>query len=135
MEIRTPKSCRSSRPDEIHPGSYSRVPFCCNRSTGLGHQSNGKAHESLCMAGFIDSIWGQCIVAWKKVCRPPELGGLGIHDLTLQVYSLQLRWEWLKRTDTCRTWVTLPAHSELIVQKFFAASVTSIVGNGHDTKF
>jgi hypothetical protein len=50
-----------------------------------------------------DFIWtgtelasgGKCLVAWAKVKRPIELGGLGIIDLTTLGYVLRLRWEWL----------------------------------------
>lgn len=78
---------------------------------------------------------GQCVVAWKKVCRPTSMGGLGIPDLKLQGYALRLRWEWLRRTDATRTWVDLPANSEPIIASFFAASTTSVVGDGNNTLF
>jgi hypothetical protein len=35
---------------------------------------------------------GQCLVAWSKVTRPKELGGLGVLDLTTLGYALQLWW-------------------------------------------
>jgi len=40
------------------------------------------------------------MVAWPTVCRPVELGGLGVTDLRLAGYVLQTRWLWLQRTDT-----------------------------------
>ena len=42
---------------------------------------------------------GHCMLAWPKVCRPPELVGLGFLDLQLFGYALRMRWLWLKRTD------------------------------------
>jgi len=42
---------------------------------------------------------GHCALAWPKVCRPLDLGGLGIPDLRLQGYALRMRWLWAKRTD------------------------------------
>ena len=42
---------------------------------------------------------GHCRLAWLRVCRPTELGGLGIVDLHRFGYALRLRWLWLKRTD------------------------------------
>lgn len=51
---------------------------------------------------------GHCMLGWPKVCRPPELGGLGFLDLQLFGYALRMRWLWLKRTDDSRPWSQLP---------------------------
>lgn len=77
----------------------------------------------------------KCMVAWQKVCRPTEMGGLGIPNLKLQGQALRIRWEWLKRTDTERTWVELPDATDRTTQAFFAASVTFAVGDGSRTLF
>jgi hypothetical protein len=69
-------------------------------------------------------------LAWPKVCRPADLGGLGLPDLTLQGYPLRMRWLWLKRTDPSRPWSCLPVNSESPVDTLFAASVTVEIGNG-----
>jgi hypothetical protein len=41
--------------------------------------------------GTDTTLGGQCLVAWSKVARPVELGGLGVLDLTTLGYSLRLR--------------------------------------------
>lgn len=35
---------------------------------------------------------GRCLVSWRQVCRPRELGGLGILDLQMQGAALRARW-------------------------------------------
>jgi len=35
---------------------------------------------------------GNCLVAWQKVQRPLEYGGLGIHNLELLGWALRIRW-------------------------------------------
>jgi hypothetical protein len=40
----------------------------------------------------------QCLVAWEQICRPKEMGGLGILNLRLQSLALHVRWEWLIKT-------------------------------------
>ena len=35
---------------------------------------------------------GHCLLAWPRVCRPPELGGLGILDLQRFGFALRMRW-------------------------------------------
>ncbi|GJN34743.1 hypothetical protein PR202_gb23434 [Eleusine coracana subsp. coracana] len=35
---------------------------------------------------------GKCLVAWRKVCRPSDMGGLGIPDLNLLGFALRLQW-------------------------------------------
>jgi hypothetical protein len=36
-------------------------------------------------------------VAWSKVTRPKELGGLGISDLQNLNWALRVRWLWLRK--------------------------------------
>jgi hypothetical protein len=38
------------------------------------------------------SVRRKCMVAWEAVCKPTELGGLGITDLKLTGFALQTRW-------------------------------------------
>ena len=35
------------------------------------------------------SVRGRCMVAWPTVCKPTQLGSLGISDLKLQGFALQ----------------------------------------------
>ena len=35
------------------------------------------------------------LVAWEKVCRPKDLGGLGILDLEIMNIALLSKWLWL----------------------------------------
>jgi hypothetical protein len=37
----------------------------------------------------------KALVNWKTVCRPKELGGLGMPDLERMGMPLRLRWPWL----------------------------------------
>jgi hypothetical protein len=41
---------------------------------------------------------GHCLIAWPKVARPPNLGGLGISHLQFLGWALRLRWLWLQKT-------------------------------------
>lgn len=55
---------------------------------------------------------GGCwLVAWDKVQRPLDLGGLGISNLELMGWALQVRWLWFRetnrKTDTSRPWHAL----------------------------
>lgn len=78
---------------------------------------------------------GKCLVAWSKVTRPKDLGGWGILDLTTLGYVLRLRWEWLRRTNEKRIWISLPCKTERIVQQMFQISFMVQVGNGARTLF
>jgi hypothetical protein len=42
---------------------------------------------------------GHCLVAWGRVCRPLEIGGLGISSLKELGWALRMRWLWLSKTD------------------------------------
>lgn len=78
---------------------------------------------------------GQCRLAWEVVCRPKELGGLGVLDLRRAGVAFRVRWEWLRRTDPRRTWCDLPCKPERAVQAVFQAATESIVRDGTLTFF
>ncbi|WVZ88479.1 LOW QUALITY PROTEIN: hypothetical protein U9M48_034996, partial [Paspalum notatum var. saurae] len=63
---------------------------------------------------------GNCFVAWDKVQRPLQYGGLGITNLETMGWALRIRWLWLQKTDSSRPW---------------EAAVETDIGNGEDTKF
>jgi hypothetical protein len=70
------------------------------------------------------------MVAWSKVTRPVELGGLGVLDLATLGYALRLRWEWLAGTEPERIWTALPNKAENVVRAMFEVSTTMQVGDG-----
>lgn len=42
--------------------------------------------------GHKDIKGGHCLVRWERVCRSPDLGGLGIHNLEILGWALNMRW-------------------------------------------
>ncbi|WVZ53711.1 LOW QUALITY PROTEIN: hypothetical protein U9M48_004616, partial [Paspalum notatum var. saurae] len=78
---------------------------------------------------------GNCFVAWDKVQRPLQYGGLGITNLETMGWALRIRWLWLQKTDSSRPWEGLPIQVPLNAQALFAAAVETDIGNGEDTKF
>ena len=78
---------------------------------------------------------GHCLVAWGKVSRPPELGGLGISDMKFLGWALRMRWVWLQKTEPHRPWANFPIQVPGQVQAFFRLAVVSEVGNGANTLF
>jgi len=78
---------------------------------------------------------GKCKVAWETVCRPTELGGLGVIDLRRAGFALRVRWLWLRRSDQHRTWSLLPDDSERPVLAVFQTATTIRLGNGESTLF
>jgi len=51
-----------------------------------------KIRRGFLWRGRKDVKGGHCFVAWVKVTRPFELGGLGISDLKTLGWALQMRW-------------------------------------------
>jgi len=62
-------------------------------------------------AGSDQSIRGKCMVAWPEVCRPTQLGGLGISDLKLTSYALQTKWATANRPRQSLEPITYPDYS------------------------
>jgi hypothetical protein len=78
---------------------------------------------------------GKCLVAWKRVQHPLQLGGLGIMDFNLLGRALCLRWLYLSWTDPERPWALHPVVDDAVTEAFFQASITCMVGDGEPTFF
>jgi hypothetical protein len=66
-----------------------------------------KIRRGFLWRGRKDARGGHCHVAWGTVCRPIELGGLGISSLKELAWSLRMRWLWLAKTDPTRPWTSI----------------------------
>jgi hypothetical protein len=47
-------------------------------------------------------------VAWGRVYRPIEIGGLGISSLKELGWTLRMKWLWLRKTEPDKPWSSLP---------------------------
>jgi hypothetical protein len=86
-------------------------------------------------AGKDEVQGGQCLVAWRSICKPKELGGLGVKDLRLQGLALRVRWLWLRRTDPERPWQALPGLNDPEAAGVFQSLAQFTVGDGRLTYF
>ena len=98
-------------------------------------QAIDKIRRGFLWKGRKDARGGHCLIAWPKVTRPPELGGLGISDLQNLGWALRLRWMWLQKTEPEKPWAFFPIQASPQVRAFFAVAITSEVGNGKNTCF
>ncbi|WVZ50362.1 hypothetical protein U9M48_001621 [Paspalum notatum var. saurae] len=78
---------------------------------------------------------GHCLVAWGRVQRTLDLGGLGILDLEIMGWALRMRWLWLKKTQPDRPWADLDIQVHPNSMAMFHISISSIVGDGSNTIF
>ena len=69
------------------------------------------------------------------VCRPRDLGGLGIADLHRVGVVLRVQWPWLRRIDPERSWGFLPEREERMVAAVFQVATISVLGNSESTLF
>jgi hypothetical protein len=72
---------------------------------------------------------GQCLVTWDQVCRPKEVGGLGIKNLRLRSLALRVRWEWLRKTEPSKPWQGLPRIKDTQARDVFDSLVRITVGD------
>ncbi|WVZ58922.1 hypothetical protein U9M48_009140 [Paspalum notatum var. saurae] len=94
-----------------------------------------KIRRGFLWRGRKDVKGGHCLVAWEKVQRPKELGGLGISNLQKLGWALRLRWLWLQKTDPSRLWALFPIKLQDCVHVFFSMAVETSIGNGKQTLF
>jgi hypothetical protein len=78
---------------------------------------------------------GKCLVAWSRVQRPLQLGGLGVPDLKLMGWALRLRWLWLQRVDQAKPWAAQPLHEDAVTMTFFNSSIRCVMGDSRSTWF
>jgi hypothetical protein len=99
------------------------------------HKAVNKIRRGYLWRGRTNAKGGHCLVAWDSVCRPLELGGLGISNLTTLGWALRVRWLWLQKTQPQRPWSSLPIQMPEQARAFFSVAMASEVGNGEHTIF
>ncbi|GJN02905.1 hypothetical protein PR202_ga20297 [Eleusine coracana subsp. coracana] len=93
-----------------------------------------------CRGGFLwrgksDARGGHCLIAWEKVTRPLNLGGMGIHNLEILGWALRLRWLWYHKVDLSKPWSHLPIQVPVRARVMFRISVITAVGDGCNSSF
>jgi hypothetical protein len=94
-----------------------------------------KIRRAFLWRGQKEANGGHCLIAWPKVCRSRELGGLGIADLKALSIALKARWPWLKRSEPSKPWANLPIQVSAEVAGLISMAVITEVGNGANTLF
>jgi hypothetical protein len=94
-----------------------------------------KRQRAFLWKGTTSVSGGHCKVARPSVCKPPELGGLGLSNLELMGYALRLRWMCHKKTGTNKHWIALPEKMEQQLSNIFHYSTTVNVGDGTSMLF
>jgi hypothetical protein len=94
-----------------------------------------KTRRSFLWKGRKDIKGGHCLVRWERLCRSPDLGGLGIHNLEILGWALNMRWLWLKKTRPEQIWSDLDIKINLNAAAMFACSMVSLIGDGTQTRF
>jgi mannosylglycoprotein endo-beta-mannosidase len=78
---------------------------------------------------------GKCKVNWQKVCRPKELGGLGVLDLERFSRALRLRWLWYEWKAPDKPWVGTETPNGAADRDLFNAATRVTIGNGAKASF
>ena len=94
-----------------------------------------KIRRSFLWKGRKEINGGSCLVAWEKIMRPIDLGGLGIQNLEIMGWALQMRWLWIEKTKPDRPWAGLEVPVRSNTAAMFKISIISTVGNGWNTLF
>ncbi|KAM0914795.1 hypothetical protein ACQ4PT_011274 [Festuca glaucescens] len=73
---------------------------------------------------------GSCAIAWHDVCRPIEMGGLGVLDLKRMSWALRARWSWLQRVDPGKPWAMFPIKVNRHINALIHATTSVKLGDG-----
>ena len=73
------------------------------------------------------------MVSWLTVCRPTDLGGVGISDLKLTGLALQTKWLWLQKVTAIKLGASYLFRRRQ--SAFFRASTFTIVCDGRQALF
>ena len=94
-----------------------------------------KIERAFLWAGTNKVTGAKCKVSWNLVCRPTELGGLGILDLTKFARALRLRWLWFEWAEPSKMWVGMANPCDILDRDLFYASSYITIGNGARAPF
>ena len=94
-------------------------------------ESIDKLRRAFIWCGSDKVSGGKCKVAWETVCRPRDLGGLGVSDLRRAGIALRVRWEWQARVKRRPAL----ASKEWAVIAVFQAATVFMLGNRESTFF
>ncbi|KAM0885371.1 hypothetical protein ACQ4PT_030436 [Festuca glaucescens] len=94
-----------------------------------------KLRRGFLWAGSADARGGCCMVAWRLVCQPKSLGGLGLHNLRYMNLALQTRWLWLQKTDGAKPWGGMDLQVVAESVALFNTSVRIAIGSGETVLF
>lgn len=57
------------------------------------------------------------------MCRPKELGGLGIHNLEILSWALRMKCLWIQKTEPDRSWAVFDTSVPSYAAAMFSISV------------
>jgi hypothetical protein len=77
-----------------------------------------------------DDGGGSCAVAWNEVCRPAELGGLGVLDIERMSWALRAKWSWLSSVDATKPWRNFPIKTNKHIDALIHAATKVQLGDG-----
>lgn len=86
-------------------------------------------------AGGENISGGKCKVNWERVCRPKDLGSLGILELHKFAKALRVRWLWYEWTAPDKPWIGTPVPCDNQDRDLFAVATTSTIGDRKKASF
>lgn len=78
---------------------------------------------------------GSSLINWQEVCKPKNLGGLGILNLEKFARALRLRWLWYNWKDDTKPRVNMSVPCDETDRCLFRAGTKIEIGDGRKTSF